>query len=217
MNNIKNYYTSDLHYNHHALYVGGARAGFSSARECEDLIRKNFNAEIRPCDNLYILGDLCLSSDYDDLANYLRSINGNKIVILGNHDKPKTLDRLKADRVIANWHPWKGCHEGDLDIFMTHFVPLEAHVGPTLRLYLHGHVHGTLKSLINCPLRIDVGVDAQDFKPFSTDKINRELINGIRFGCVDCPNRVSGMLCDVCAHSISISKKRLSEIRTDSV
>lgn len=211
--NMKTYYTSDLHFAHENLYSRGVR-NFSCAQECEELIRSNFNQVVRPKDKLYILGDLSLSANYDALASYLNSINGIKIVILGNHDNPKTLDKLKQDGIIANWHYWKGNHDSGVSIFMTHFVPLEAHVGPEPRLYLHGHVHGLLKDLITCPLLHDVGVDANDYKPFSVSSLNLELINDIRFGRAKCPYKDSGMLCAVCSKFIYMKAARRSGINT---
>ena len=199
--NTKNFYTSDLHFQHHNLYTRGVRS-FSCAEDCEEFIMKNFNQVIRPHDNLYILGDLSLSANYDQLASYLNSINGNKIVIMGNHDKTSTLDRLKADKVIANWHPWKGCRDHELPIFMTHFVPLEAHTGPEPRIYLHGHVHGSLKSM-HCLLRYDVGVDACDYRPFSLDThVNLTAVRMLLDdGGFVCPVNY-GSMCDICRISL---------------
>lgn len=209
--NTKTFYTSDFHFAHHNLYSRGVR-NFSCAQECEELIRDNFNREVRVKDKLYILGDLSLSANYDALAEYLESINGIKIVILGNHDNPKTLDRLKRDKVIANWHYWKGCHDHGVDVFMTHFVPLEAHVGPNPRLYLHGHVHGLIKDIVKCPLLHDVGVDANDYKPFSLDNLDVNQINDIRFGNIECPYKQAGMLCTVCSKFIYMKISRRAGI-----
>lgn len=213
--NMKTYYTSDLHFAHKNLYARGVR-NFSCPEECEELIRNNFNAVIRPKDKLYILGDLALNANYDALAEYLTSLNGLKIVILGNHDNPKTLEKLKQDKIIANWHYWKGCHDHGIPIFMTHFVPLEAHVGPEPRLHLHGHVHGTLKGLVTCPLLHDVGVDANDYKPFSLDQLNLEEINNIRLGNIDCPYKDKGMLCSVCSKFVYMMRTtgRMAGINT---
>lgn len=211
--NMKTFYTSDLHFNHHNLYARGVRP-FSCAEECQELIRDNFNKEVRAKDKLYILGDLALNTPYDDLAEYLNSINGIKIVILGNHDNPKVLDRLKQDEIIANWHYWKGCHDHGVDVFMTHFVPFEAHVGPVPRLNLHGHVHGLIKDVMKCPLLHDVGVDANDYKPFTLDSLNVAEINDIRLGNIECPYKQAGMLCTVCSKFVYMKASRRAGIDT---
>ncbi len=194
----KKFYTSDLHFQHHNLYLSGKRK-FSCAEECEELIVNNFNSRIGKQDSLYILGDLTLSANYDDLCEYLNRINGNKIVILGNHDRQKTLQKLKDDKVISNWHPWKGVADHGIKCFLTHFVPLEAHSGPEPRLYLHGHVHGTLKNITKCPLLYDVGVDANDFKPVSLDDLNLDLISKVLNYPEECPFKEDSTGCKVCS------------------
>lgn len=204
----KNFYTSDLHFNHEKIYSNGTRPPFKTAAEAQEAIINNFNSVVKPNDNLYILGDLTLSASYDDLVAFLRRLNGNKIVIQGNHDRQRTLEKLKEDKVIANWHPWKGCKDQGVSIFMTHFVPLEAHTGPELKLYLHGHVHGNLRSILKCPLRIDVGVDFWNFYPFSMDKVCPEYLNAIRLGELPCPYACSDVMCQICKQAIEFSMIR---------
>lgn len=210
MENNKKWYTSDFHYDHHNLYKRGTRP-FSGAKECQDAILQNFNEVIRKGDTLYILGDLSLSANYDELAAWLNSISGTKIVILGNHDHETTLKHLKDDGIIANYHPWKGTRDHGIPVFMTHFVPLEAHSGPEARLYLHGHVHGMLRDILNCPLLCDVGVDANDFKPFSLDNVDLDLINGIRLAEQECPYKQDAMMCKVCQRFVTLKAQRYKE------
>lgn len=207
----RNFYTSDLHFNHEKLYTNGTRLPFKSAQEAQEAIVKNFNAVIKSNDNLYILGDLTLSANYDDLCDFLRSLNGNKIVIQGNHDRQRTLEKLKEDKVIANWHPWKGVRDRGIPILMMHFVPLEAHVGSESRLYFHGHVHGTLRDVVNCPLLYDVGLDANNFMPFSLDSFNADFVNAIRLGAIECPYKKDDTMCKICTKVKLMQKMRLRE------
>lgn len=211
----QNFYTSDLHIDHHKLYETGFRI-FSCAQACQEFMLENFNSRVGKEDKLYILGDLTLNASYDTVAEYLSQLNGIKIIIIGNHDKQKMLQRLKDDKIIANFYPWKGCHDNGVPVFMTHFVPLEAHVGPEVRLHLHGHVHGMLKNVIKCPLLYDVGVDANNFTPVSLADLNLELIERVRQNTTECPYRQSNMLCTVCKQYKEILTKRgrLSTVNT---
>ena len=205
----KKFYTSDLHFDHHNLYSTGFRS-FSCAQECEELIRHNINSKVQKGDVLYILGDLSLDTEYDKLASYIASLNGTKIVIQGNHDSPKTLQQLKEDKIIANWHAWRGCRDSGVPVLMMHFVPLEAHVGPEMRLHLHGHVHGFLKSILTCPLRYDVGVDANNYSPVSLEDLDADLINKVRIHPEECPAKQDAMLCHACSSFVTTKRIKLS-------
>lgn len=185
---MKKFYTSDLHFKHHKLYETGFRP-FKHAEACEEKILHNFNRTITKQDHLWILGDLTINAPYDELAEYLSKFNGTKFVIHGNHDKSLTLNRLKEDGIIANWHYSKGTHDVDeetkvsVPIYMNHMPLLDWHTG-SLRLHLHGHMHGVLKTHDTCPLRYDVGVDAWDYKPFRlSNSLRTRLSELIKFGC----------------------------------
>ena len=204
-NRSKTWFTSDFHLGHHRLYETGFRK-FSCAQECEEKMLDNFSC-IRKQDNLYIAGDLTLSANYDYVAEFLSQINGNKIVILGNHDRQTTLDKLKSDGVIANYHPWKGVRPvldsgQTVPVFVTHFPLLEWHVGNEFRYNLHGHMHGLLAAQDKCPMRYDVGVDANSYTPVTLDQIlsKNEFSESIRNG---------GVCTALCSISCFCTLKRL--------
>lgn len=168
----KTWFTSDLHLLHQRLCDINFRK-FSTAQECDNIILSNFNEVIKKGDRIFILGDLTISAPYDYVANWLSNLNGQKIIIQGNHDKPGTLDKLKKDNIICNWHYFKGCHVNEYSFFLCHFPLADWHCGVDDRIHLHGHSHGMLKEkLWN---RIDVGVDCWDFKPVDVLTILNEM------------------------------------------
>lgn len=78
------YITSDLHFCHNKDFLYTPR-GFQSIFEHDKAIIKNWNKVIKNDDLVYILGDLMLNDDVQGRKNF-NQLNGNKIIILGNHD-----------------------------------------------------------------------------------------------------------------------------------
>ena len=50
-----------------------------------EMLISRWNKVVRPCDTVYILGDLALGN-YDAVKNVLGCLNGRKILVKGNHD-----------------------------------------------------------------------------------------------------------------------------------
>jgi len=80
---MKYWFISDWHFGHDRDFIWGKR-GYSSVQEHdEDLISK-FNSKVGTKDITYFLGDFCFNKEFD---KYLSRLNGNFIILCGNHDK----------------------------------------------------------------------------------------------------------------------------------
>lgn len=168
----KTWFTSDLHLGHQRLCDINFRK-FSNSEECDKVMLDNFNSVIKPGDRIFILGDLTINAPYDYVAQWLHNLKGQKIIIQGNHDRRSILDKLKEDKIICNWHSFKGCKCDDYSFFLCHFPLADWHCGNDTRIHLHGHSHGMLKEkLWN---RIDVGVDCWNYKPVDVLMILNEM------------------------------------------
>lgn len=78
------YITSDTHFMHGKDFLYGPR-GFSSAEEMSEAIVSNWNSIVSPDDTVYHLGDVILT-DTEKGMEYLKRLNGNIMLIRGNHD-----------------------------------------------------------------------------------------------------------------------------------
>ena len=78
------WFTSDLHFGHDREFIWKAR-GFESVEEMNKAIVERFNSKVQPEDTVYILGDIMLGDNAVG-EYYLSQLNGEKIIILGNHD-----------------------------------------------------------------------------------------------------------------------------------
>jgi calcineurin-like phosphoesterase family protein len=90
-------FIADLHLGHANM---AKRRGFSSVEEHDEYIIKKWNSVVVKRDLTYVLGDVTMES----AKSYplLDKLNGRKIVVGGNHDKPThTKELLKYVDSIA--------------------------------------------------------------------------------------------------------------------
>lgn len=177
------FFTSDLHYAHTNIVraiskwndTSGCR-DFSSVEEMNDLIIDNINEVVKKTDILFILGDL----SFGDPANiYIcrKRINCTTIhYILGNHDKNieenralKTDDGIKYPKnLFTSINDVVHLKVGKTSLFLSHYshrVWDKSHRG---KIMLYGHSHGSIPDLGKS---MDVGVDTNNFMPYSLDDI----------------------------------------------
>ena len=79
------YFTSDLHIGHNKEFLWKPR-GFSSIEEHDSTIIDIWNKTVSPEDTVYILGDLCMSSNEKEWNKVYKVLNGHIKFIRGNHD-----------------------------------------------------------------------------------------------------------------------------------
>lgn len=177
MKNI--FFTSDLHFGHKKIIQFCDRPWLSVDEMDQGLI-DNWNEIVADGDIVYILGDMffCGSTRAKEI---LSKLNGQKILILGNHDW-KRINQNKASEmgfiVTCNFHrmeiehrkvylhhfPYRGFgdHTEGEERYSEHRLVNNGH------WLLHGHVHTAWKVKEKC---INVGVDVWNYKPVSIDEI----------------------------------------------
>lgn len=91
------YITSDWHFNHNKPFLYEPRGCFSIEEMNQMLIDKH-NALVRPGDDVYVLGDLCLGGGESLAANkeLIERMNGNLHIIRGNHDTAQRIDMYET-------------------------------------------------------------------------------------------------------------------------
>lgn len=80
-----NYYISDLHFGHKNIIKFDERP-FQSAEEMDAKIIENWNNVVKNGDNVYVVGDMFWCK-MDNAIEILNSLNGNKFLVKGNHDR----------------------------------------------------------------------------------------------------------------------------------
>ena len=80
------YFTADLHLGHRGIIAMKNRP-FRTVEEMNRALIMNFNAVVSRRDTVYILGDICHHLDVESCNGLIRRLNGEKILLSGNHDK----------------------------------------------------------------------------------------------------------------------------------
>ena len=188
-----NWISSDFHYFHKNI-IRLCDRPFSSMEEMHEEMIKRVNECVFPEDTFYILGDF-IWQDYE-LKNITDQINcKNLILILGNHDSPHPMHRKfnKAKEHFLRDGFKEVCIEKDIKIgrfgvklnhfpYWDHNATAEYEVrykewrpqNNAHTFLLHGHSHSKPENKLK-ENSLDVGVDGNNFYPYSFDDI-REII-----------------------------------------
>lgn len=83
--NRKIWFVGDLHFGHHNV-INYCNRPYKDVFEMNESITKIWNETVSENDTVYVLGDFSLNAKYVEM--YLPRLNGKKILIVGNHDKP---------------------------------------------------------------------------------------------------------------------------------
>ena len=166
MNNI--FFTSDTHFRHAKILEYEPGRPGETIREHDEILIERWNEVVKPGDSVYHLGDFLFGSGRrctDYVQNYLKRLNGQVHLIIGNHDG-------KAVRK-GNWASVSDIKSIQVEgqrLVLCHYsmvVWRKSHWGAW---QLYGHSHGNLEENPN-RLSTDVGVDCWDYWPVSLEQI----------------------------------------------
>jgi len=156
--------TSDLHFGQKYIIESGFRK-FENIEEMDKTLIENWNNQVGIDDTVYVLGDFSFHTQ-EKTQEILRSLNGTKHLIIGNHDNIKNV----------NWRsitPYKEMYRLGKFIIMSHY-PFKCWNGLKQgSIHLHGHIHS--QAMYNTSKkytrRYDVGVDSTNFHLIDLDDI----------------------------------------------
>ena len=176
------FYTSDLHLDHaNMLKFEPEARPFANVDEMNETLIQNWNAKVKPGDEVYILGDFCFDTTGKRANNFLRRLNGMKFLVKGNHDA--FLNGKEFDPSLLVWV--KAYHELDdyvngekVHVCLFHYpiaVWNRKHHGA---YHLYGHVHSNKSDGSHHPLdwnlgdhAFNVGVDVCDLVPMTLEEL----------------------------------------------
>ena len=81
-----NYYISDLHFGHARLNEKIDGRGFESTEQMDEYMIAQWNSRVKDGDHVFILGDLSVSSQGEEVNQILHRLKGRKTLLIGNHD-----------------------------------------------------------------------------------------------------------------------------------
>lgn len=174
------YFTSDLHHSHKNICAYTNRKLETTPEEHNSWLVNIWNNTVKAGDLVYHLGDLSFASKYNQVADFVSALSGQKILLKGNHDKSDFLEQLKNDGLIQAWYDYKEIKLGETKTVLFHFPISSWHQQHRHSFHLHGHSHGSSNHLKGKIL--DVGLDSAylltgKHKFFSEDEIIEYMKN----------------------------------------
>lgn len=126
---------SDTHFGHSGVCRflrddGTKLRPWTDPNEMDEAMVKAWNERVKPNDKVYHLGDVVINRK---ALNILRRLNGDKVLIRGNHDIFKLSDYTEHFRDIRGYHVMNG-------MILSHIPVHEESLG-RFGVNIHGHLH----------------------------------------------------------------------------
>lgn len=135
---------SDTHFGHVGVTQFLRKDGvtklrpWSTIEEMDEALVENWNSVVRPCDKVYHLGDVVINRR---ALSTLYRLNGDKVLIKGNHDIFKLTDYTEHFRDIRAYHI--------MDKLIFSHIPVHPESQGRFRGNVHGHLHDKRVMLTN--------------------------------------------------------------------
>lgn len=176
--------TSDTHFGHVNIcnftnYDGSPVRPWDSVEEMDEEMVKRWNDTVGPKDKVYHLGDVVINRKS---LQILDRLNGDKVLIKGNHDIFPMKDYVKYFRDIRAYHVMNGC-------ILSH-IPVHKDSIARFGANIHGHTHGNrvrklrgvnvktgelLYSDVIDPDYFCVCVEQTDYRPISFEDVLKKI------------------------------------------
>ena len=137
---------------------------FTSTEEHDETLIENHNRLVSPDDVVLCVGDVTSFDAVDHLC-LVERLNGEKILVRGNHDERHSDSELLRyfQYVVGNGNGL-AFEYGDISLYATHY-PTQ---GRRDRFNIVGHVHGAWRYQLNM---LNVGVDCFGYFPCHIDRV----------------------------------------------
>ena len=103
---------------------------WDSAEEMDEAMVKAWNERVKPTDKVYHLGDVVINRK---ALSIMRRLNGDKVLIRGNHDIFKDTDYQEHFRELRAYHVMNG-------MILSH-IPIHTESLGRFGVNIHGHLH----------------------------------------------------------------------------
>lgn len=161
----KLYGIADLHFGHKNIIEYETRP-YRDVSHMDKSLIKNWNSTVTKKDKILVAGDFSFLSK-EDTKNVVSQLYGYKILIMGNHDRGRSIDwwyEVGFNEVYKHPIVYK-------DFLIVSHEPPDYIPNNTPYFYLYGHVHGsemykTITKTSSC-----LSVERWGYAPSSIDKI----------------------------------------------
>ena len=169
---------SDTHFGHAGVCRFLREDGVTKLRpwdnpnDMDEAMVKIWNERVRPTDKVYHLGDVVINRR---ALSLLHRLNGDKVLIKGNHDIFKLTDYTEHFRDIRGYHVMNGC-------ILSH-VPVHEESLARFGCNIHGHLHANRVMRVKHkgatpeidPRYFNVSVEHHDFGPVLLEDVFKKI------------------------------------------
>ena len=170
--------TSDTHFGHAGVCRFLRDDGVTKLRpwdnpdEMDEEMVKRWNETVRPNDKVYHLGDVVINRR---AMNTLYRLNGDKVLIRGNHDIFRDEEYRQHFRELRAYHVMNG-------MILSH-IPIHEESLGRFGVNIHGHLHANrvqIRGFNKKPMGIDnryhcVCVEQTDFRPILFEDVMKRI------------------------------------------
>lgn len=163
---MKNWFTSDTHFNHENIIEYTCRP-FKSAEHMDKEIIRRWNSRVKVGDTVFHGGDFMFGGsakqgNQKKPEEYLEQLNGNIILIRGNHDHNNSLKTCIESVTIQH---------GGIHWWIQHKPEML-----TYKYNLCGHVHHNWKVMTTGRYKvINISTDVWEYRPVTIQEILKRL------------------------------------------
>ena len=138
---MPNFYIADWHYGHKNILAYDNRP-FKTIEEMNKTLVDRWNGAVSPGDRVFVLGDMFWCNE-DCAVPILETLNGTKILVVGNHDTYKKQQFREQFSHITEYLEVK---DGDKSVVLCHY-PM-----PCFKNHFHGwyHLYGHVHNSFEC-------------------------------------------------------------------
>lgn len=194
------WFTADPHFGHANICQGGPHPfpkarPFKTIQAMDAALTANWNAQVAPTDEVYVVGDFCLGG-LEQAAGYFARLNGRIYVIPGSHDQ-RWFDAARKQQARGEPHypvklvsasgspiillpelvtirlPGYKVNGKTLTMTMCHYQMASWEQSHHGTLHIFGHHHGQRKGIGRS---MDVGVDPAGYKLWGLDPLVKLLL-----------------------------------------
>jgi calcineurin-like phosphoesterase family protein len=169
---------SDTHFGHAGVCrftddtTGEKIRPWTDPHEMDEAMVKMWNETVKPTDKVYHLGDVVINRK---ALSIMHRLNGDKVLIKGNHDIFKLEDYTLHFRDIRAYHVMNG-------MILSH-IPLHPESKGRFKCNIHGHLHTNRVKFKNeygvekiDPFYFNVSVEQIGFKPMLFEEVMEKIM-----------------------------------------
>ena len=170
------YYISDLHLFHKASIEFDNRP-YKDVETMHDYIRTKWNNKITNGDTVYILGDMSLRGQKENLISFVSTLKGQKVLVKGNHDDVSDYRYQQLFMEICDYKEVHDSFEGkNYDLVLSHYPIFSWKNMGRGWIHLYGHTHNSVED--------ELYIKTLDDMVNNCEHMQRGTVCAINVGCM---------------------------------